>query len=85
MILIDEKTIEEMEQQHPGLKEQIYRFENAQLPECAHCRSTNTADVQVGIVGRTIYIAGATTKFRLIPNLPKPGKYYCNTCKKYFG
>ena len=46
--------------------------------------SEDTADVQVGIVRRTIQIAAATTKFKLIPNNPKRGSYFCNTCKKLF-
>jgi hypothetical protein len=29
--------------------------------------------------------AAATTKFKLIPNGPKRGKYFCNVCKQYFG
>jgi len=73
-----------MESQHTGMIEQIMRFENAELPNCAHCGSADTADVQVGIIGRTIYIASATTKFQLIPNGHLPGRYFCNHCRKFF-
>lgn len=34
--------------------------------------------------GRTIYVAAATTKFKLIPNGPKPVKYFCNAFDEYF-
>jgi hypothetical protein len=85
VLKVNDKTIDRMEEQHPGIKEQIFRFENAELPPCSHCGSEDTADVQVGIIGRTIYIASATSKFTLIPNGPKPGSYRCNSCKKYFG
>jgi len=84
MIKVDEKTLDQMENQHPGIKETILYFENAKLPSCPHCGSENTADVQCGIIGRTIYIATATTKFKLIPNPPKPGSYFCNNCKEFF-
>jgi hypothetical protein len=38
----------------------------------------------MGIIGRAISIAAATTKFKLIPNGPKPGKYFCYICDKFF-
>jgi hypothetical protein len=70
--------------QYPGIEDQIRRFERAILPECPHCGSFNTADVQIGIIGRTIHIAAATKKFKLIVNGPKPGEFYCNACKQFF-
>jgi ribosome modulation factor len=85
MLKLDQGKLALIESQYKGIIDQIMRFENADLPSCPHCLSDNTADVQVGVIGRTICIAGATTKFRLIPNLPKPGRYYCHDCGKYFG
>ncbi len=84
MITRSKSDLEEMEKQHPGIIDQIMRFENADLPSCPHCGSEDTANVQVGIIGRTIYIKAATTKVSLIPNGPKPGRYFCNHCRKYF-
>lgn len=84
MIKIPKSVLKQMERQHPGIMDQIMRFENADLPSCSHCASTDTADVQVGIIGRTIYIGTATTKFHLIPNGPRPGRYFCNHCRKFF-
>lgn len=85
MLKVDQKTLYEMEQQHEGIVKSIMRFEEAELPTCSHCGSADTADVQVGIIGRTIYIAGATTKFKLVPNgSDKKGKYFCNECQKFF-
>jgi hypothetical protein len=84
MLKIDEETLDRMEELYPGIRETILRFENATLQACSHCGSENAADVQIGIIGRTIHIAAATTKFVVIPNAPKPGKYFCYTCKSYF-
>lgn len=84
MLKISIELISEMESHHLGIKEQIFRFENQKLPNCPHCGSKDIANVQVGIIGRTIYIAGATTKFHLIPNGPKPGRCFCNSCRKFF-
>lgn len=84
MLKVDKKTLDHMEQGYPGILENIMDFETAILPSCPHCKSDNTADVQVGIIGRTINIVAATTKFRLIANGPRPGKYYCHGCKGYF-
>ena len=69
---------------YAGIKEDISRFEEANLPACHYCGSDNTASVQCGLVGRTMNIAAATTKFKLFPNSPKAGKYFCNACNKCF-
>lgn len=85
MLKIDEDTISRIEQKYPGIREQLLQFEGAILPACSRCGSEDTADVQVGVIGRTINLAAATTKFKLIPNGPKDDTYFCNTCEKFFG
>lgn len=85
MLKVDQNTLDEMERQHPGLVKTIMQFENAELPACSLCGSDNTAEVQVGIIGRTIYLVSATTKAKLVPNaMNKLGKYFCNHCNKFF-
>lgn len=83
-IKIPSEQINSMETSYPGIKKDIYRFEDAKLPTCSSCGSVDTADVQIGIIGRTICICAATTKFKLIPNGPRPGRYFCNTCNQFF-
>ncbi len=83
MLKIAEHTLHELEATYPGILESILWFEGAALPACPRCSSSDTADVQVGIIGRTINIAAATTKFKLIANGPKPG-YFCNACDEFF-
>jgi len=74
-----------MESQYPGITEQYRQFEAAKLPSCSRCGSVDTASVQVGIIGRTIYLAGASKKIKLVPNMSdKKGKYFCNECSKFF-
>jgi hypothetical protein len=85
MLKVDAKMLATMERQHPGIREAIRALEQQVLPACARCRSANTAKVHCGVVGRTIYLAAATTKFKLIPNAPKPGAYFCNDCGEFFG
>jgi len=84
MLKIDKQGLDRMEEIYPGINLSIQYFEEASLPVCRHCGSTNTANVQCGLIGRTIHIGAATTKFKLIPNGPKPGKYFCNTCNHFF-
>jgi len=84
MLKIGKRAIMHLESQYLGIAEQIEYFERAILPECGHCRSADTAVVQIGIIGRTIAIAGATSKFHLIPNGPKPDAYWCNGCRQFF-
>jgi hypothetical protein len=85
MLKVDAEWIKNAESRYPGITGNIRWFEQQQLPACPHCASTDTADVQCGIIGRTISIGCATTKFKLIPNGPKPGQYFCNACEKFFG
>ena len=84
MIRKTEQEIKELESQYPGITEQIWRFEQADLPACPVCGSADTASVQVGVIGRTIYIASATTKFHLMPNGNGKGIYFCNVCRQQF-
>jgi hypothetical protein len=82
---IDEEALAQMEKLQPGIVESIRIREEAVLPQCHHCRSEDSARVGAGLNARTIYLAAATTRFRLIPNGPKPGEYFCNGCGKFFG
>lgn len=83
MLRVSQETIEHMEISYPGITRQIWRFENMDLPFCPYCGSENTASVQAGIIGRTIYLNLATTKFHLIPNNFDHYTLFCNACGKY--
>lgn len=85
MLKVTPEQLDDFERRYPGLKEQILRFEAAKVPPCSTCKSFNTAEVQAGVIGRTILIATATTKFLLTPNGSTEGQYYCWECKKFFG
>jgi hypothetical protein len=80
----DKERLNKLENDYPGITDNIMYFEEAELPACTHCGSNDTASVQIGIIGRTIAIVSMTRKFYLIPNGPAPGKYFCRTCKKYY-
>ncbi len=85
MIKISLDSIKRMESNYPGITEQIWRFEHAELPPCPDCGSGDTASVQYRIIGRTISLAVTTTKIHLRLNNDGKGIYYCNTCKARFG
>jgi hypothetical protein len=40
--------------------------------------------VQVGVICVTIMLAATCPKFKLIPNGPKPGNWFCNSCSRFF-
>jgi hypothetical protein len=84
MLKVSQEVLKELEERYPGITDNIMHFENAELPACPNCGSEDTADVQVGIIGRTINIAGATSRFKLIANAPKEGDYFCNHCETFF-
>ena len=70
-------------------REQVYqelyqRFARMEVPPCPRCGTSNTALVQVGVIGLTIRLAATCPKFKLIPNGPKPGSWFCNSCGKFF-
>ena len=84
MLKIDKETQHWIEAKYPGIEASIRSREEVELPACSHCGSKNTASVACGVIGRTINIAAATTKFKLIPNGSGLGQYFCNTCDKFF-
>lgn len=84
MLKVTKAELDKLEGIYPGIVEQINGFENAVLPACTCCGSYDTAQVSVGLIGRSINIASYTTRIRLTPNGPKPGEYACNTCRTFF-
>ena len=84
MLKVSPEQLESMSQSYPGIKKQVISWEETDCPLCSSCGSANTAVVSVGVVGRSMSIAGATTKIKLVPNGPKPGDYFCNECSKFW-
>ena len=84
MLKVNPTELDRLEAMYEGLKVQIESFEAMELPNCPNCNSSDTASVQVGIIGRTMNLAGATSKVKLIPNGPRPGKHHCNQCNSFF-
>jgi len=84
MLKIDKEALDHLEKQHPGIGESIRAREAATRPACPRCGAGDIADVGAGVIGRTIALAAATTKFKLIANGPRRGKYFCNACSKFF-
>jgi hypothetical protein len=83
MLKKTEEELAEMELKYPDIRNQVRHFEAIQVSCCPHCASQNTAVVQCGVIGRTIGIASATTKFHLRAN-GRPAPYYCCDCERYF-
>lgn len=85
MLIIKPTALDDLEARHPGIRSQIMDFENAEIPACPHCGSSDTARVNVGMTPRTLAIAAATTKLKLLLNGPVPGRHACNACEGFFG
>ena len=66
MLKVTEEKLQEIESHYPGIIESIASFEEMELPPCSICSSGSTALVQCGVIGRTISISNATTKFKLV-------------------
>jgi len=65
-------------------RENFRRFMQMEVPPCTRCGAGDTASVQVGVIGVTIRLAATCRKFKLIPNGPKPGEWFCNSCNVFF-
>ena len=80
---VDESWIQAAETMYPGFRQQLADAESSDVRLCPTCGSTNTARVAEGLIGRTIQLAAATTKFKLVPN-KRPADFYCNACDQFF-
>ena len=65
MLKVSPEQLESMEQSCPGIKEEVISWEEADCPLCSSCGSANTAVVSAGVICRSMWIAGATTKIKL--------------------
>lgn len=85
MIQMSFAQLRRAERQHPGILKTIRNIEEIAVPDCPSCGSHRVATVGVGIVGRSILLAGATDRFPLIPNGPVPASFWCRGCRSFFG
>jgi pyruvate/2-oxoacid:ferredoxin oxidoreductase beta subunit len=83
MLKVSKAWIRAAEQRHPGFTDTLDYYEALALPLCPLCGSTATATAITGVIGRTMELAAATTKIRLVPNGPHTA-FYCETCGKFF-
>jgi len=83
MINMNEDWIRQAEAAYPGFRKTLMHYEGKVLPACAACRSSNTATVTSGIIGRTVALAAASSKVKLVPN-GKAGHFFCNDCEQFF-
>lgn len=84
MVRISTHELEQLENRHPGFRGHLAGIEQEVIPACPRCASADTAKVHFGVTQRAIDLASATTKMRLLPNPPGPGRYYCHGCSQYF-
>jgi hypothetical protein len=84
MLKIGQAILYRMEYQYEGIIEQIYTYEQAKIPTCLICGSSDTARVIPGVIGRTISIAAATSKVKLLLNQSDSEIYFCNQCGSFF-
>lgn len=84
MIKRTQEQINKTERNYPGFKKNLKAYENTPCPDCPQCKSSDTAFCSAGSVGRSMALAGATTRIRLHANGPFKGKFFCNACDQYF-
>ena len=60
----------------------LKQYTEMDVPRCTHCGATDTASVQVGLIGLTIRLAATCRKFKLLANGPNPRDRFCHACKR---
>lgn len=85
MLKVPEAEVARLAEQYPGILDAIDAAERAVVPPCPSCGAKDGARVHVGIVGRSLALARATTKVKLLGTGPAPGAYFCNACQRYYG
>src|SRR5262245_45554430 len=83
MLKVDEWWIRQVEEQYPGFRATLEHHESLLMPRCPTCSSDATAKVMCGVVGRTMHLAAATTKVKLVAN-GRPTDYFCTSCESLF-
>jgi hypothetical protein len=82
---ISDTELNRLNDQYDGIRDQILHFESMDIPACSCCGSDDTAATQVGVIGRTMNIALATSKVKLIGNrTSSEGRHFCNACESFF-
>lgn len=84
MLRMDKDALAEMDRRQPGIAHEVLTLEEMILPTCPSCGSQHTAAVQCGVGSSALFLAVATTKFKLVAEGPTPGAHYCNDCREYF-
>lgn len=84
MLKVNDDWLRQAEAAYPGFQKTLMHYESAALPACTACRSSNTAAVSGGVIGRTIALAAATTKMKLLPNADGTARHFCNDCEQFF-
>jgi hypothetical protein len=79
MLKVNEEWIRESERKYPGFTMTLDYYESLDLPPCRRCGAGAAAKVSTGLVGRSIALAAATTKVKLLPN-GHPVDFYCWAC-----
>jgi hypothetical protein len=83
MLTASDEWIRKAEAMYPGFRKTLDYYEALALPPCPRCGSTHTAKVSSGLVGRSISLAAATTKMKLVPN-GHPADFHCGGCEQFF-
>jgi len=83
MLTVTEDWLRKAEEMYPGFRHTLNYYELLDLPACPRCGSANSAKVSTGLVGRSIALAAATTKIKLLPN-GHPADFHCGDCGHFF-
>jgi hypothetical protein len=83
MLTVTEEWLRKAEETYPGFRDTLSYYESLDLPACPRCGSANSAKVTTGLVGRSVALAAATTKMKLLPN-GHPADFHCGDCDHFF-
>lgn len=74
------RELRKLETDYPGILNELRRLIIAGRAVCPRCQSTQTAVVLRGMIGRTIALAAATPRVKLLPPGQPNHSHCCRAC-----
>jgi hypothetical protein len=82
MVTTDPEWLSRAERGYPGFQKALAYYESLRLPVCPRCGGEPSTLIS-GLTGRTIALAAATTRVKLLANR-RAGNFFCSRCDELF-
>lgn len=87
MLKLPSASLSELEKQYLGIQAQIEAMEGTPSSSCPRCGREDAARITIGLVGRTLALAAATTRCHLLPSGTDESQgmtWFCRHCQETY-